>query len=111
MKMNKRQPSPCLRCLRVEDPRKCENKNCQLWQRWFIDQWNMLRADPRQAMEQVELKPVGVAIGGRRYAAPHQTRSYLRKDPCDACRCPKEFCTSPCPTRRAWEEARKDVLI
>jgi hypothetical protein len=105
------QTSPCLRCTRVKDPRNCENKNCQQWQRWFINRWDSLRACPRQAKEQEVLMPVGISVGGTRYAHPNHTRTYLKNDPCNACRCPKDLCTSPCPSKRAWEESRKDVLV
>ena len=105
------QPSPCLRCTRVKDPRNCENKNCQDWRRWFICRWEQIRAYPRQAKDNEKLQAVGITLGGRRYAAPHQTRKYLNNDPCQSCRCPRELCTSPCPTRRAWDDARKDVLL
>ena len=111
MRTNLQQTSPCLRCTRVKDPRSCENKNCQVWQRWFINRWDLLRGQPLQAKEQEVLMPVGISVGGTRYAHPNHTRKYLQNDPCKACRCPKDLCTTPCPSRRAWEESRKDVLI
>ena len=103
-------PSPCLRCCRVKDPRNCENKNCQTWRRWFLRRWELIRGYPRQAQEQAKLTPVGISVGGNRYAPPHQTRNYLIHDPCQSCLCPKDLCTTPCPSRRNWEDARKDVL-
>ena len=37
------QKNPCLCCQRVADPAGCDNKDCKLWQRWFIAYWNELR--------------------------------------------------------------------
>lgn len=111
MRTNIMQTSPCLRCVRVSDPRNCENKNCPLWRRWFIDRWDTLRKQPRQAKEEQVLMPVGISVGGNRYAHPSQTRAYLQNDPCQSCLCPKDLCVTPCPTRRAWDESRKDVFV
>lgn len=102
--------SPCLRCTRVPDPESCGDKNCQLWQKWYIDRWNRLRLQARQAMEGVTPEPVGVRLGGRRYAAPHETQAYLGADPCDACLCPRDLCVTPCRIRRDWEQAREVSL-
>ncbi|MBQ7341013.1 MAG: hypothetical protein IJW41_02460 [Oscillospiraceae bacterium] len=95
-------PSPCLTCTRVRDPENCENKGCKVWRQWFIKRWELIHRYPREAMEQMELKPVGVNVGGRVYAAPHQVEDYRMKDPCGDCLCPKELCHSPCPLRREW---------
>lgn len=35
--------SPCTGCSRVDNWEKCDNKNCKLWQRWFLDRWEQLR--------------------------------------------------------------------
>ncbi len=35
--------SPCIGCQRVADPGACDNKNCKLWQRWFLTRWEQLR--------------------------------------------------------------------
>ncbi len=104
-------PSPCLSCSRVQDPRMCDNKNCKPWRQWFLDRWALIHSYPRRQMEQAELKPVGVNVGGKHYAAPHQVRAYLKKDPCQDCVCPKELCSSPCRVRRAWEETKKEVFL
>lgn len=104
-------PSPCLSCTRVADPRSCDNKNCKPWQQWFLDRWAMIHAYPRQSMEKADLKPVGVKVGGRHYAAPHQVRKYLATDPCKECLCPRDLCGSPCRVRRAWEESRKEAFL
>ena len=106
-----KKPSPCLFCKLVADPRACEDKSCKLWQEWFLQRWEMIHAYPRKHMEQAELKPVGVNIGGTYYAAPHQVRRYRDTDPCESCVCPKELCSMPCPLKRAWEEACKEVFL
>ena len=31
--------NPCIRCDRVPDPEKCDNKRCLMWQRWFLERW------------------------------------------------------------------------
>lgn len=99
-----REPSPCLSCTRVKDPENCENKHCKPWQAWFLQRWSLIHRYPREKMEQAELKPVGVKVGGRVYAAPHQVEAYRKNDPCKECLCPKDLCASPCPLRRAWEK-------
>ncbi len=35
--------SPCTGCSRVDNWEKCDNKNCKLWQRWFLNRWEQLR--------------------------------------------------------------------
>ncbi len=105
--MNRR-ISPCMLCTRVKDPAGCENKNCKVWQVWFIERWEQLRCDVRAAMD-APVEPVGVVVGGRHYAAPHQTRAYLQKDPCQGCACPKALCLAPCNLKRGWEQAREIV--
>ena len=102
--------SPCIRCTRVRDPKACENKQCKDWQRWFLDRWALIHNYPREQMETAELQHVGVPLGGRHYAAPHQVRKYLAEDPCDACPCPRDLCNVPCRVRRAWEKAREEVF-
>ena len=104
-----RYPSPCLSCTRVPHPEDCENKNCNPWQQWFLDQWELIHRFPRAHMEKAELKPAGVRVGGRYYAPPYQVEEYLRKDPCEACVCAGSVCTSPCRIRRSWEEAREEA--
>lgn len=104
-------PSPCLSCTRVAAPRACENKNCKLWRQWFLDRWDLIHQYPRHQMEQAELKPAGVSVGGHRYSPPHRVREYLDNDPCDGCLCPKDLCTSPCPVKRAWEETKGDEFV
>ena len=34
---------PCAYCKRVKDPEKCDNKNCAVWQKWFLRKWEALR--------------------------------------------------------------------
>ena len=108
--MQYKRPSPCMTCRRVPDPRQCENKLCKPWRAWFLERWELIRAYPRVCMEVYAPEPVGVVIGGRHYAAPHQVSGYLGKDPCDGCRCPRELCATPCREKRAWTQAREDVL-
>lgn len=102
--------SPCLICTRVADPDNCENKNCRVWQKWFLARWDYIRGYPHQAMEQAPMKSIGVPLGGRLYCHPNQARTYLQTDPCEACKCPRELCTGPCRIRRAWDEAKGEIL-
>ena len=102
--------NPCLTCTRVKKPQDCENKNCKVWQKWFLQRWELIRGFPRQAMEQGPLKQAGVPLGGHIYCHPSQTRAYLQHDPCSSCHCPRELCTGPCRIRRAWDEAKGDLL-
>ena len=30
---------PCDSCARVRDPERCDNKECALWRRWFLESW------------------------------------------------------------------------
>ena len=34
--------SPCATCTRVKDPKDCENKQCQTWQKWFLKRWKLI---------------------------------------------------------------------
>lgn len=104
-------PSPCLTCTRVADPRNCENKNCMRWQKWFLGRWELIHNYPRAKMETARTQPVGVNVGGTHYAAPHQVRQYLEKDPCGQCLCPKDLCIQPCGIRRAWDAAKREVFL
>lgn len=103
--------SPCMGCTRVKDPRDCENKNCMLWQKWFLHRWESLRKAFLVQMHTAPRETAGVPIGGRRYASPHQVRAYLHADPCSGCVCDKDLCHEPCPSRRSWEMARRDVFL
>lgn len=103
--------SPCMSCTRVRNPRQCENKECKVWQDWFIGNWNQLRRQPRLAMEQVKTRPMGVNIGGTYYAQPHRVRRYLDEDPCKGCLCPRDLCVVPCKRKRQWNQVREDVFI
>ena len=104
-------PSPCLTCRRVANPRKCENKGCIRWRRWFLDRWEKIHNYPRVRMEQAQMEPVGVNVGGIHYAAPHEVQGYLSSDPCKKCLCPKDLCSSACAVRKAWENAKKEVFL
>lgn len=35
--------NPCNHCVRVPDPAQCDNKQCKVWQRWFLDRWQQVR--------------------------------------------------------------------
>lgn len=96
--------SPCMGCTRVEDPRDCDNKNCMLWQKWFLARWENLR---KQFLGQVPPS----AGGGGGCAKPFGVRAYYRQDPCSSCVCNKELCYEPCPSRRSWEMERQDVFL
>lgn len=102
--------SPCGYCTRVPEPRDCENKNCMLWRKWYIERWDAMRTAVRTVMA-APGEPVGVSIGGRRYAAPHQVTAYLEEDPCAACLCPSQLCDTACAARASWERARREVLL
>lgn len=102
--------SPCVRCTKVKDPRDCENKDCRLWQTWFIEKWNDMRIAPRLAVETRPRQAEGVCIGGRYYALPHRVKSYIHTDPCEKCLCPRDLCAIPCRVKRDWLAAREDVL-
>lgn len=101
--------SPCTLCARVRDPENCENKNCKVWQRWFLSRWALIRGFPRQAMEEAPMKPMGVPLGGRHYCHPAQARAYLQTNPCENCKCPRDLCDTPCRVRRTWEEMKGEI--
>lgn len=101
--------SPCVTCVRVKDPNSCENKCCGQWRSWFLSRWALLHAYPRRQMEQ-PVGTVGVMVGGVRYAAPHQVKNYLAKDPCRGCACTQDLCPYPCRARQNWAKAHGEVL-
>jgi len=103
------QESPCLHCIRVKDPENCENKLCKPWRMWWMHRWDQIRAFPRQQIDVMAPRPVGVCLGGRHYAAPHQIAAYLKEDPCDRCLCPRELCHVPCRIRMVWEATKSEV--
>lgn len=104
----KKKRSPCLGCTRVPDPENCTDKKCGIWRAWFVEQWDQLRQFPRQKMD-APAQPLGVELGGRHYAAPHQVQAYLQKDPCDGCHCPRDLCAVPCRAKEAWDTASEEV--
>jgi len=97
--MTEKRISPCVHCTRVQNPGECENKSCSDWRQWFICRWDAMRREPRQIRDQ-DGEILGVAVGGNRYAAPHQVRKYLRQDPCEGCLIPRDLCAIPCRIRR-----------
>lgn len=73
--MRNRKESPCTYCCRVENPQACDNKDCMLWRKWFINRWEQLR------------------------------KLYSKKeDPCGQCVCPQELCFEPCAEKQVWEK-------
>ena len=78
--MNEQKICPCVGCTRVPDPEKCDNKDCKLWRKWFLANWELIHG--------FYLKHVP--------AVP--------RDPCESCQCPPEMCFTKCPQRLAWEE-------
>jgi len=102
---------PCLRCGRVADPERCEDKECLLWRRWFVEKWDAMRVTPRLEAERRPRQEEGVVIGGVRYALPHRVRDYLRKDPCGGCLCPRDLCVLPCRVKRDWLQARENTMV
>lgn len=98
--------SPCLTCSRVRDPDNCENKLCKDWQAWFIDRWEAMRANVfAQVRQQKAVAQGAISVGGYQYSHPDHVRSYLQKDPCGECVCPKDMCDTPCAVRKAWDAA------
>ena len=43
MEMKDRKESPCTHSCRVPHGSKCDNKDCALWRKWFLDRWQRLR--------------------------------------------------------------------
>ena len=109
-KVQGRNPSPCLTCTRVPNPRNCENKQCRLWQRWFLARWNLIHTWPRAVMDREDFRPGGVAVGGSLYAHPDEVRRYLATDPCKGCLCPRDLCATPCRRKVTWLEAKEERL-
>ena len=72
--MEKWKENPCIGCTRVEDPQRCDNKNCGLWRKWFFRRWNWTRA---------------LFLGSG--------------DPCDCCPSPRQLCFEPCQQKQTWE--------
>ena len=93
--------SPCICCFRVPDPANCDNKNCALWRKWFLESWDAIHNYPRQSMEQAKEIPIGVPLGGRHYAHPHRVQAYRNRKPCEGCYA-KCACSSPCKILINW---------
>ena len=101
--------SPCMRCTRVSAPCDCEDKSCAKWRRWFIENWDTMRRQPRLQKE-LPGQQQGVYIGGVCYTQPHRVHTYLNTDPCDKCLCPRDLCTLPCREKRTWQMTRRTVF-
>jgi len=41
--MEKWKESPCTHCSRVTNWARCDNKDCALWRKWFLNRWQQLR--------------------------------------------------------------------
>lgn len=102
--------SPCMKCVRVSQPTQCDNKDCGVWRKWYIEKWNEMRLQPRLNMEHLQVQREGVNIGGQVYALPHRVKGYLEADPCEKCLCPKDLCRVPCKVKRSWNQARELVM-
>ena len=97
-------PSPCKTCRLVSSSYGCDNKNCPRWSAWWKDQWERTRALFRAAMD-VPVKKNPYAF---QYDTPDQVRRYLSEDPCEKCKIPKDLCSTPCRSKKTWEDARGD---
>ena len=101
-------PAPCRRCTRVRDAKNCNNAQCALWQQWFFERWERIRAYPRAQMDSKNGKPLGVSVGGQYYLHPDALRAYCKKDPCEECASPRVFCKTPCRAKKIWIQVRKE---
>lgn len=43
--------NPCTHCVRVADPAQCDNKQCKVWQRWFLSRWEQIHGYYTQQTE------------------------------------------------------------
>ena len=102
--------NPCMRCTKVDNPAQCDDKDCRLWQQWFIERWNRMRVIPRLEIENRPKQQEGICIGGKYYALPHRIDSYINTDPCDSCLCPRDMCVIPCRVKRDWQNARESIF-
>ena len=97
--------NPCLTC--GKDAGRCIG--CPEWRSWWIARWNRMRRRERRKMEKVQVREVGIRVGGRTYSHPDQVRRYMAMPPCDKCNL-KALCDKPCPVKNIWEEKRRDYL-
>ena len=44
VKMVNRNQSPCLTCVKVKEPEKCEYKLCKEWSAWFLRRWEEIHS-------------------------------------------------------------------
>ena len=47
---------PCRTCKRVKAPYDCNNKNCAIWQEWFLKWWENMRKNCRNALQEMKEK-------------------------------------------------------
>ena len=84
---------PCSACSKG----LCEDRECQLWQNWFLHKWDIAR---KQIQSCVWNK---IDLQGKKafcYLLPHEL-----EDPCATCVC-KNWCDTPCSLRLNWWDNR-----
>lgn len=104
-------PSPCSTCDKVPDPQACENKECRPWRQWFMYRWALIHAWGCYHLKQSDLQSADETAGEKVRTSQDRSRSYLSKDPCDGCICPKDLCSTPCRDKRIWQQRREDVFL
>ena len=102
MKAVNKTPSPCKTCRQVSSSYSCDNKDCPRWKAWWLDQWERTRI----LLCSVKDAPPEENPYAFQYDTPDHVRRYLSEDPCEKCKIPKEFCSTPCRSKKTWEDAR-----
>ena len=97
--------SPCLTC--GKDDGRCGG--CPAWRSWWIARWDRMRRRERRKMEKVQVREVGIRVGGRMYSHPEEVRKYMKTPPCDSCGY-QDICEKPCPLKKIWQEKRTAYL-
>lgn len=100
-------PCPCKTCRRVSNSYACDNKECTRWQEWWIEQWERTRVLFRAAKD---IQPAPAPANKLQYDTPDHVRRYLAEDPCTKCKIPKDLCSTPCRSKKNWEDAKKGEL-
>ena len=59
-------------------------------------------------MDKVQVREVGIRVGGRMYSHPEEVRNYMKTPPCDSCGY-KDICEKPCPLKKNLE--RKESCL
>ena len=60
-------------------------------------------------MEKVQVREVGIRVGGRMYSHPKEVRNYMKTPPCDSCGY-QDICDNPSPLKKIWKEKRTAYL-